>query len=325
MNALAASCRALCFGAAGIVVLGCGSSAATPATEEPGFVARPTSSGTLLYVIDAGSANPGSKVYIVTYPQGTLAGSFRLSDQLGIAACSDSSGNVFIIAEYSGNQDYIYEYAHGGTAPIATLSVPQNFSYAFGCARDAVTGNLAIINDSWGSPAGNVEIFPDAQGNPTTYAVSNWSTYEGLTYDGSGNLFVDGGGGSSPYRLAEFPSGATGFQGVSIDGSLDAPTIMQSVGQGLSIETVRSAKPKRYELSQVTISGSSGTVTKTIAPRNWKGGDFIIFRGRLIADGKPYVCVGLWAYPRGGKDLENICQFGTYQGVVALAISPAPK
>ena len=92
----------------------------------------------LLYL--ASSSSEGS-VYVYTYPQGRLAGTLT-----GFIAprgeCSDSAGDVFIVA-YS-NSSYtastIYEFAHGGTDPIATLSDPDG---AVGCAVDPTTGNLA--------------------------------------------------------------------------------------------------------------------------------------------------------------------------------------
>ncbi len=302
------------------MLAGCG--APQPPVGEPGGTVQPsTATGPLIY-----AANTAGEVYVVSYPAGTVVGSFSIKPDLPLGLCSDSSGNVFLIAEYSGNQDYIYEYTHGGISPIATLSVPQYDSFSFGCARDATTGNLAVINDSWNGAPGNVQIFPDAQGDPMTYSVSNWTTYEGLSYDSSGNLFVDGGGGSSPYQLAELPMGTSGFQGVTLNEMLSTPYLMQPMPSGLAIQTFRNVRQNRGQISLIAISTSGATVTKTIDVRGWNygGRGFNIFSRRLIS-----ICrsdaLCLWRYPGGGRVLKKITEFSGYPWIYALTLSVEPQ
>ena len=105
--------------------------------------------GDLLYV-DEGYRSKQSRsgrVRIYTYPGLKLAGEFIVSKHSAPPAetegiCSDASGNVFIEGDYDQNAA-IYEYAHGGTTPIAVLN---DGSYdARDCAVDPTTGNLAEI------------------------------------------------------------------------------------------------------------------------------------------------------------------------------------
>jgi len=60
--------------------------------------------------------------------------------------CVDAQGNVFVPTWQgeSGTRGYVYEFAHGGSTPIATLSDPGG---AFGCSVDLTTGNLAVTNN----------------------------------------------------------------------------------------------------------------------------------------------------------------------------------
>ena len=77
-------------------------------------------------------------VCVLSYPDGKLVGTLSISGELG-GNCSDAAGNVFITDDYQ-----VLEYSHGGTSPIATLSVPGTMAQA--CAIDSVTGNLAAAH-----------------------------------------------------------------------------------------------------------------------------------------------------------------------------------
>src|ERR1700727_2156607 len=77
-------------------------------------------SGELLY-----ASSGGNDVLVFSYPQG------RFVEKLtGFAAppsfiCSDSAGDVFVPASNSSSSaGYIYEFAHGGSQAVKTLSDP---------------------------------------------------------------------------------------------------------------------------------------------------------------------------------------------------------
>ncbi len=76
---------------------------------------------------------------------------------------------MFVTTETSLTHGYVYEYSHGGTQSIATLSDPGS---PYGCSVDPTTGNLAVANTTssgYYGYYGYVAIFPDAEGTATTY------------------------------------------------------------------------------------------------------------------------------------------------------------
>jgi hypothetical protein len=94
----------------------------------------------LLYVPD--DDVPG-ELLAFSYPHGGLVGEVMLPADYPLGLCSDGSGHVFVTTSGTDAQSYIYEYPHGGTQPIATLTDP---GLANGCAVDARSGNLAVTN-----------------------------------------------------------------------------------------------------------------------------------------------------------------------------------
>ncbi|MGB6739997.1 MAG: hypothetical protein WBE59_06045, partial [Candidatus Cybelea sp.] len=107
-----------------------------------------TSSGDLLY------ATGGCEgACVLSYPDLKLVGG--IADR-GISICSDSQGNIFLPRDTT-----VTEYAHGGTSPVATLTLPGNASS--GCSVDPITNDLAVVFQT------QVAIFQNEQGNPSVY------------------------------------------------------------------------------------------------------------------------------------------------------------
>jgi hypothetical protein len=79
--------------------------------------------GALLYVTDA-----TYDVYAYSWPKvqpvGTLTGFNGPS-----GACTDKHGDLFVVNTYASQ---VIEYAHGGTTPIATVSVDGQYPYKRG-------------------------------------------------------------------------------------------------------------------------------------------------------------------------------------------------
>ena len=71
-------------------------------------------------------------ICVFSYPRGKIIGSLAT---IGQSVCADGSGNVFIT-----QNQHVIEYAHGGTSPIATLTLPGLDGW--GCSVDPTTGNL---------------------------------------------------------------------------------------------------------------------------------------------------------------------------------------
>jgi hypothetical protein len=132
------------------------------------WMAPDTKKRDLLYVSD--SFPYGSNdVYVYSYPKGKLKGTLTGFNEPS-GQCVDKAGDVFI-ANFGASQ--ILEYAHGGTSPIKTLSDPDY--YPLGCSVDPTTGNLAVTNRlSTSFTAGDVAIYADASGTPTSYTAPNF-------------------------------------------------------------------------------------------------------------------------------------------------------
>ena len=128
-------------------------------------------------------------ICILRYPDGKRVGNIALSETSG-GDCSDRNGNVFVT-----NDSQVLKFAHGGTTPIASLSLPGTDAQA--CGVDPATGNLAVLFSGSGA---NVAVFASASGTPATYETYMFSW--GCGYDNSGNLFVSGLNGQIESHIA---------------------------------------------------------------------------------------------------------------------------
>lgn len=142
---------------------------------------------TLLYVSNV------SNVTVYTYNNGS--GINQVGTLTGFTSpggmCTDNAGNVWITDYYSRK---VYEYAHGGSTPIATIT--QHLGYPYACVVDAATGNLAV---SYEHPNGHfrdyaeVLVFAPGSKSGVSYGPKNgfYRAYF-LMYDGQSNLFATG-------------------------------------------------------------------------------------------------------------------------------------
>jgi hypothetical protein len=302
---------------AGAILAGCG--APQPPVVSPGAISqsrtmaqRDAQGRNLIYVTSADLIS----AYTTS---GKLVSNLEMGGIKGL--CSDSNGNVFIP---SGS--LIYEYAHGGTQPIATLNAPAGYSSAYGCAVDPTTGNLAVTFFSYEfSKAGSVAIYQHASGNPQTFSDSDILFYVYCGYDNQGNLFVDGmKTAHSNGVLAELPSGGNALSTISLNKTIVRPSAVQWDGQEMAIGDSYS-----HVVYQLSISGSQGTVVGTTALKGWNKGHNIVqfwIWGDCIlipftAHHKP-VSLGTWAYPAGGSTTNKFpLQFGEPSGVT-LSLAP---
>jgi hypothetical protein len=151
---------------AALAVAGCGSQVAptggasqssAPATHGKSWMLPEAKGEDLIYATGGCGGT-----CVLSYPQGKVVGAL---DTSGSSVCADSSGNIFIP-----QVDEVFEYAHGGASPIATLSLPGN-KYTRGCAVDPSTGNLAVVTGE------AVAIFSGAQGQATVYGAYLTTTY----------------------------------------------------------------------------------------------------------------------------------------------------
>lgn len=226
------------------------------------------------------------------------------------ALCSDGDGNMFIP-----QHEAIKEYTHNGQGPIATLSDPGYSGRD--CSVDSLSGNLAVTNTTGQqSVPGNVVIYRDATGQPTTYSDPKIIYYQYCTYDSSGNLFVVG-LSQSGNILAELPKGSDTFVNITVDKSFYAGPVHWD-GTDLVLQAYGTS------LYRVSVSGSTGTVvgvtTLKDAPRRGIN-NFLIYEGYLAATGWK---LGLWQYPKGGRPLQ-LFQVTHIHHLYGITISVAPS
>lgn len=265
----------------------------------------PSKAKDLVYIADG-----VSNLYVYTYPQGKLAEKF--TGLYGPAGeCVDAKGDVFVTITGSGE---ILEYAHGGSEVLASLSDPGE---PYGCAVDPVTGNLAVTNYY----PSTIEIYPHAQGSPTSYSSPYFGGYYYCTYDDSGNLFADG--GDQTGVIAELPYGGTTLQPIQLSKNL-VTWSMQWDGSDISIigqlpinaRTDHSSnKSGPVQVYRVHVSGSTGTIMSESfldSPNGkhvnenaqyWIAGKTIIGAG-YYREGRAGLLT--WRYPRGGHLIHGI-------------------
>jgi DNA-binding beta-propeller fold protein YncE len=249
----------------------------------------------LLYVV-RGSLG-GASVY--TYPKGKPVGNITgISAPNGI--CTDVAGNVFVVGT---NSQQIYEYAHGGSTPIATLDDSGN--YPQGCAVDPSSGTLAVAG---GFPTtANVAIYKNASGTPMVYATPEAGTFIYCTYDDNGNLFMPGG------EMFELPKGSSSFLHFFVSGvEEDGQPGIQWDGTYIAMQETGVRRKSPLNIYQIQISGSTGVLVDTLTLTNrsnnspFRGAQFWIGNGTLVSPEAPNKNVGLWHYPKGGKAYRTI-------------------
>lgn len=237
---------------------------------------------------------------VFDYPGGRLVGHLGVA---GAGLCSDVHGNIFVPTATSSGQAVVYEYAHGGTTPIATLNVPGLL--AEGCSVDPATGNLAVTYLCKNCDYGPVAIFQNAQGSPTSYEQAGvFLSYCG--YDNKGNLFADGSGGSQ-VALLELRKAGTSLKPITLNQHISVAGQVQWDGTYLAIEDL--SNPVIY---QFRVSGSAanrvGTThlmgTGSMGAQSWiQAGTVIVPFGANTHSPNQ---VGLWNYPAGGTPAKVI-------------------
>lgn len=249
-------------------------------------------------------------VCILRYPDVKLTNSISLSGPVG-GDCSDGEGNVFVT-----NNAQVLEYAHGGTTPIATLSVPGVDAAA--CSVDPRTGNLAVAVG--GNSSGDIAIFADATGTPALYDAGQGALFCG--YDGSGNLFVSG-VLNQHNALAELPYQASMFMPITLSANTGGPGQVQWDGTYITLENRTDSD---ITIARLSISGSTASVvgkTKLRSPKwasqSWIAGNRVI--APYSSKGEYTNKIGSWRYPRSGKVVVKFGSFGDSTRIEGVTLS----
>ncbi len=297
------------------------SPAITTHADQRGSWMLPEAKGTdLLYVSKL------KNVFVYAYPSAKVVGNLTGFDYAS-GLCSDPSGDVWV-TDLQNSQ--ISEYAHAGTKPIAHLSDDND---PIGCAVDPLSGDLAVANDK-----DNVWVYPHASGNPVVYTAPDFYDMQFCSYDGSGNLYIDGDRGThqgfEPSAMLWLSYGGTKLQRFNLEGR--RRTAIYSAGgiqwDGKSL-VVGQATKYDNELYRFSDSGRFGKITKKITLTAPDGGylpagvPLLIYEGNIIAtydDVDLGHYIAFWPYPAGGAAVKEFKVRGKFFPA-GLALSGAPK
>jgi hypothetical protein len=298
------------------MLLGCGGSAA-PYVTPNGAEAANAAIGkatpvlgalkeTLLYATAA--LHSPNKLYVFSYPDAKSVAAVTVPNRPE-GLCTDGAGDIYVTTTITNSgKSYVYEYAHGGTRPIATLTDPGGGN---GCAIDPLTGDLAVANwySGSGSSDGNVAIYRNARGTPRTFTAGDISAYWWCAYDDEGDLFVDGINGKHVLPLVELSKGASSFENIALNKSI-APSSLQWLNGELLVAADGSGSgPER--LYRVKVSANKGTVVGSTVlrsrhGRNSFGGQFVVSGTDVVGPSYPRRFLSVWSYPQGGPALRYV-------------------
>jgi ribosomal protein L21E len=274
----------------------------------------------LLYVADEGT----NTVDVFSYPQGKLKGQLT-GFNIPSGMCSDRAGNVYI---ENGNAYTVEVYAHGGTVPLRTLSLPGYPQ--LNCTVDPVTQNVALgaFDGSCGGCIGYIAIFTGGQGMPTLYQPSTGNPLHeqqgipGCGYDTKGNLFCDAyiGPSGQNFGLFELPKGRKTVTEITVSGANFRAGAAQWDGSHIDVNA-----SSYGTLYQIAVSGSTGTVVgSTVLETGAWVWQFLITQQdtRVVAPvsygSTEYV--GYWNYPAGGTPTKAIQGFTQVDGATVSTI-----
>ncbi len=253
----------------------------------------------LLYVSDLATDD----VDVFSYPRGKLVGTLTGFDYPA-GECVDRLGDVFIAQKqtfYPSQTPSIFEFAHGGTSPIAVLSDPAE--QPVGCSVDPATGNLAVANlDSTSYGQGSVSIFVKAKGSPQTFFDPELRYVKFCGYDDKGNLFVDGFDSKNAFQFAELPRGSNTYRNIRLDKKIGYAGAVQWDGKYVAVGDQDVNAIYRFK-----IPGSKGTLIGT----TMLGGaqdviQFWIQGSRVIGADYSAHQTEIYGYPAGGAPAKII-------------------
>ncbi|HEY6325042.1 MAG TPA: hypothetical protein VIW73_00820 [Candidatus Cybelea sp.] len=250
----------------------------------------------LLYI-----SNGNNEVDIYSYPSGAKVG--LLSGFEGVNfMCVNKAGDIFIPNQ---GLNEIFEYAHGGTSPIATLNDP--YGEANACSVDPLTGDLAVANLYTIGGSGNVAVYRHASGVPEVYNDSNFHLCEFVAYDGHSDLFLEGYSEIGYFEFAELPAERARFRTVTLD-NYGLENGLQWEGTYLAVGGATDSGDTY--IYHIKIQARTGTTIGTTAVDEiYPTANFFIKGTRIIvAGGEPSSDTRFFPYPAGGSPTKTISQ-----------------
>ena len=306
MRQLAHSLRLALFVAASATLAACAAASGTSAMPARNAPARhaASSSNALLYI--------GARHHIETYayPSGTQQARIRTKFVV-VALCSDANGNVFVSGTHlqSGKtMGAVYEYAHGGRQPIATLLLPQR-QLPVDCSSDPSTGNLAVTSYNAHNFTPQIDVYVNGSGTPQIYTNDSLGASPEPAYDDSGDLYVTSGGNVGVELLA----GSSNLVKITTSTLLGIVAHAQWDGKYFALQSFTTKRHHGEDtlerVYRFSISGSTATLEGVSSFSGWyvrdAGKSWIAGNTIVATPGKAFA---IWNYPQGGKavDVERL-------------------
>ncbi len=266
-----------------------------------------SSGGDLVYTTQGGDV----AIYAFNGKQvGELKG-FEFTGVYGL--CSDTQGDVWVT--YG---DSMLEYARGGTIPIAQLYTNGT---AASCAVDPTTGDIAVADGPGEELGSEIDVYTNIYEPGKTYKDPDMNVYLYCTYDGQGNLFVNGARNLKKGSvLAELSQGSSTMQTVKMDEKFERAGGLQWDGQYVAIGD--SLKHVVYEMS---VADGLATTASTSHFHDWSGAHFKTIEPFAIGNGEIVLTfserqTGFWKFPGGGNTLRRI---SVVTGAKTISVAPS--
>ncbi|HXM06193.1 MAG TPA: hypothetical protein VN936_01955 [Candidatus Acidoferrum sp.] len=250
-------------------------------------------SGALLYVTGGGDVD------VFQWPALQTAGVLTGFQQT-TGACVDAAGDVWIADAYA---QKLYEYAHGGTAPIATLD--DTASFPNGCTVNKRNGDLAVGNEySATIGKGSITVYKHASGQGTIYYDSGLDDVFSLDYGPKGNIFLDGWTGYA-FGMASFANRQ--FDPITISGAtIGYPGGVQYWKNTL---TVADAGSTVTHTTIYQISTAGKVLGETTLGQAYQSYQYEIRHGQVICACYEDKNVQIYPYPAGGTPTRTVTKF----------------
>jgi hypothetical protein len=268
-------------------------------------------------------------IEMVSYPQGKVIG--LLSANAGdVFPCSDpNTGNVFV-PEADARGVLIYEYAHGGTSPVATLKGPANSTLG-ACSVDPTTGNLAVTSYNYGNKNNRAAllVYDGGKGTPKIYTDAQIHGMAYPAYDGSGNLFLIADNNRELFGLYELPVGQSRIGHISVYDFPAVPLKAEWDGTYLTVGVENGG------IEQIQVSGSTGTIVNDVTLNDSAVDNPYWIQDGAVVDAsssvmkKNNIGLGIWSYPAGGNPTSLLYGITKgkkdYLGDMTISINPGDK
>ncbi len=267
----------------------------------------------LLYVSDVND----NDVVVYNYQTGSQVGLLTgFAEPAG--QCVDARGDVWVT---NSSGDQVVEYAHGGSAPMTTLTTD---GAGAGCSIDPRTGDLAVANSfSSGHGSGDIQIFKNASGTPVDYTnVVGCDAVYAPGYDDKGNLYFEALAGS--YKVCELAAGSNEIVPVELSETIDKAGSVMWDGRHITIAVLDYQGTTHTAIYQAKRRGTGKLIVvgTTILGDACNGVDALVAqpfivgkkntpvnteRGKTIV-GANYSCArrfDRWSYPAGGQPARS--------------------